>query len=116
MKLNKFMQWRVYLLRGHSQWLIFPTWIINTMIIWYQLFFNQFGLFENIYIFSLLFMLTYFPLATYIGMWDFRNKNGTFQAEHQIHSEVSPVWKKDFEYSELILERLEQIEQELKLK
>jgi hypothetical protein len=111
--LSKIMVWRVYLLRGHSQWLLFPVWLGNTMIIWYQLFFNQFEIFGNIYFFSILFLIAYFPLAIIIGKWDFRDSGGTFQAEHQIHSEVSPVWKKTFAMIEENTEKLNQLLEEI---
>ncbi|KKN33753.1 hypothetical protein LCGC14_0800720 [marine sediment metagenome] len=92
MKFVRLVRYRAYFISGHSQWLFFPVWLGNTLIIWYQLLFKEFDIFQNIYIFSLLFLSFYIPIAVLAGRWNYKNKSGTMKIEHSIIREYSPLW------------------------
>ncbi len=93
-------------MRGHSQWLFMPMWSINIIIIWYQLFFQQFNIFENIYLFGILFVSLYIPMAVLVGSWDYKKAGGNFQTEQLLAKQRSPVLKELFD-------RLDRIEKKL---
>jgi len=84
-------------------------WLFNIVIIWYQLFFNQFQIFGNIINFGLLFIVFYTPLAILTGRWDFKKDKGNFQTEQLLIKEKSPIWHEVFS-------RLDRIEQKIEVR
>ncbi|KKN02382.1 hypothetical protein LCGC14_1118270 [marine sediment metagenome] len=112
MNFVRLMTWKMYFMRGHNQWLIFPMWLGNTVIIWYQLAFNQLDIFENIYMFALIFLSGYIPLATFAGRWEFRNESGGVPTEHKAQREM-PIWKEVFREFDRLNTRFDKLEEEL---
>lgn len=106
MKINIF-RIRIYFLRGHSQWLLFPSWFLNFVVIQYTLFFDQFGIFANIFIFAFVFIASYIPLAILIGRWDYNKEDGNFKTEQELIKAQSPLYKELFARLDRIEEKIE---------
>ena len=108
---NKLSLWRIYFIRGHTQYLAIILSLFNFIVIQFQLLWQNilenFGIFINIFDFAIIFSFFYFPLIILVGRWDYKNHLGSFQTEHQLHSEISPVWQKTFAYLKRIEEKLD---------
>ena len=91
-------RYKQYFLRGHNQWFALAFSLINFTLIFYKLLLENLvfipDYLKSYTLFVILFGLTYFPLATIIGFYDF--KKGTFNAEQKLSREISPIWKELF--------------------
>lgn len=87
-----------YFLRGHGSWFALLLSLVQfTLIAYNDLFKNLFfvpDIFKSYLLFFLIFILTYFPIATFFGYLDYRK--GTFSAEQELTAQMSPIWKDVF--------------------
>ncbi|MFX0062115.1 MAG: hypothetical protein ACFFC7_07990 [Candidatus Hermodarchaeota archaeon] len=100
-----------YFLRGHGSWFALAFSLINFTLIFYKLFLEQLyfipEVFKSYALFFIVFMASYFPIATILGYLDYRK--GTFSAEQTLAATMSPIWRQVFAK----LERLEKDNKEL---
>lgn len=111
------MRYLVYFRRGHSVYLVLLVSLANFVVIQYRLLIqyvpalNQ--LFSELWFFTLVFMVLYVFLATFIGWLDY--KKGSVTYENILLSEASPPTK-DFAKALLaIAEELVMDEEKLEL-
>lgn len=107
-KIDKVSRIKQYFLRGHQAWFALAFSILNFTLIFYNFFFLNLDMIpenlKNYTFFFLFFGSLYFPIATLIGVLDY--KKGTYGAEQSLSAELSPVWVELFD-------RLNQIEKKL---
>ena len=100
-----------YFLRGHNSWFALAFTLMNFTLIFYDLLFVDLyfipPFFKSYLIFLICFASIYFPLATIVGLLDY--KKGTFSAEQTMQLELSPVWKQLFQK----IDKLENDKQEI---
>ena len=81
--------------QGHSIYLIFMLTFINFILITYRLLIEKVVIFKELipelWIFALLFIITYIPAATLIGLWHRRTQ---LRIETTIHNQQNPVLAK----------------------
>jgi len=96
----------MFFLKGHNGWLGFPLSMINFIVIQYTLFFEPLGIFDNIFLFGLIFLIFYIPIATLIGQWDYKKKDGAFKTEHSLILKESPIYSRIIKDLEFIKEKI----------
>ncbi len=88
-----------YFLRGHNAWFALVFSIMNfTLLIYNFLIKNLFfvpDFLKSYLVFFIIFGIFYFPIATIVGILDF--KRGTFSAEQNLQKKVNPVTKEMFD-------------------
>ncbi|MDH5403256.1 MAG: hypothetical protein OEY49_12245 [Candidatus Heimdallarchaeota archaeon] len=104
---------RTYFIRGHSHWFSYLISLLNFITITFYLLIDELTIIpdeaKKFRYYLIFFILTYFPLATFIGYYDL--KKGTFRVEQNITKEFSPLWKELF----TILEDIKKEQIEIKL-
>ena len=111
--IDKFSRIRQYFLRGHGQWFALFFNVINFTVITFYLLIQNLTIFPKIrfYMYFILFILTYFPIATFIGYLDY--KKGTFAEEQRLVQQASPIWRELFFKLDRIEKNLEELKNEL---
>ena len=72
----RLLRYWTYFRRGHSVYLIFAISFLNFVVIQWRLLIEQIDFLESVfhhfYVFTILFFITYIPLATIIGWIDYK--------------------------------------------
>ncbi len=92
---NRLLRYWAYFRRGYGVYLAFAISFINSVAIQYYLLIQEVPflqvLFKNLYIFIIVFLVTYIPLATIIGWVDY--KRGSVPVDTAIGARASPYAK-----------------------
>jgi hypothetical protein len=103
-KLRLLRYW-TYFRRGHGVYLIFAISFLNFIVIQWRLLIEEVellqALFQNLYTFIILFLVTYIPLATIIGWLDY--KRGAVPVDQTVAARVNP-WIQDLAKAILLLD------------
>ena len=93
---KRFLRYWTYFRRGHSVYLIFAVSFLNFVVIQWRLLFEYIPslekLFQHFWIFTVIVVLVYFPLATIIGWIDY--KRAAFPVDATIAAKANP-WAQD---------------------
>ena len=100
----KLLRYWTYFRRGHGVYLIFAITFLNFIVIQWRLLIEQVdfleALFQHFYVFTILFIITYLPLATIIGWIDY--KRGAVPVDQVVAARVNP-WVQDLAKAILLL-------------
>ena len=110
---EKIWLWKTYFTRGHANYFMMILTMFNFIVIQYELFISQFGIFNSIWEFFLLILFTYFPIVSLIGRFDLKHVKGATKVEQNLLKEVSPIYQLIFSNHEYFKEKLEGIEKKL---
>jgi hypothetical protein len=98
------LRYWTYFRRGHSVYLIFAITFLNFIVIQWRLLIEEIDfletLFQRFYLFTIVFLITYIPLATIIGWIDY--KRGAVPVDQTIAASVNP-WVQDLAKAILLL-------------
>jgi hypothetical protein len=100
----KLLRYWTYFRRGHNVYLIFAISFLNFVVIQWRLLIEQIdfleAFFQHFYVFTILFFITYIPLATIIGWIDY--KRGAVPVDQVVAAKVNP-WVQDLAKAILLL-------------
>ena len=101
---GRLLRYWTYFRRGHGVYLIFAISFLNFVVIQWRLLIEQIepleALFQHFYIFTILFFLTYVPLAIIIGWIDY--KRGAVPVDATVAAKANP-WVRDLAKAILLL-------------
>ena len=91
--------------QGHGMYLVFAMSFVNFVLIFYRLLIEEVNfldeIFSNLWIFVIIFLMGYIPLAILIGNW---HRKTQMRIEHEQSMKQSPLMAKNFR---IILDLLE---------
>lgn len=111
--IEKIWLWKAYFVRGHSQYIMMPMTMFNFVVIQYELLVKQFGWFTSIFEFMVIVFVTYIPVASLFGRYDYKHPTGAVKVEQNLIKEISPVYKTIYKNQEEILENQEVLNNKL---
>ena len=83
--------------QGHGMYLVFAMSFVNFVLIFYRLLIEQIDflgdLFSNLWIFLVIFLALYIPMAVLIGNW---HRKTQMRIEHEQSMKQSPLMAKNF--------------------
>lgn len=100
----RLLRYWTYFRRGHSVYLIFAITFLNFVVIQWRLLIEQVEpletLFQHFYLFTILFIITYIPLATIIGWIDYQR--GAVPVDQTVAVKANP-WARDLSKAIILL-------------
>ena len=100
----KLLRYWTYFRRGHGVYLAFALSFLNFAVIQWRLLIEQVdfleALFQHFYVFTIIFFVTYVPLATIIGWIDY--KRGAMPVDLRLGAKASP-WAQDLAKAIILL-------------
>jgi hypothetical protein len=91
--------------QGHGMYLVFAMSFVNFILIFYRLLIEEVNfldkIFSNLWVFVIIFLIAYIPLAILIGNW---HRKTQMRIEHEQSMKQSPLMAKNFR---IILDLLE---------
>ena len=91
--------------QGHGMYLVFGMSFVNFVLIFYRLLIEEVNfldeIFSNLWVFVIIFLIAYIPLAILIGNW---HRKTQMRIEHEQSMKQSPLMAKNFR---IILDLLE---------
>lgn len=101
---SRLLRYWTYFRRGHNVYLMFALNFLNFIVIQWNLlimgFEPLFGFFQNVALFTVIFLSIYIPLSTVIGWTDYRR--GAVPIDQTIVTKASP-WHNDIAKAILLL-------------
>ncbi len=97
--------WRLYFIRGHSNWFAYIFSLLNFITISFYLLIESLTIVPDSFRlrhYVLAFVLFYTPLAMIVGYMDM--KKGTYRVEQKMAKDLSPIWKELFEDMKVLRE------------
>ena len=100
----RLLRYWTYFRRGHNVYLIFAISFLNFVVIQWRLLIEEIefleAIFQRFYVFTILFIITYIPLATIIGWIDY--KRGAVPVDIRVQAMASP-WAQDLAKAFILL-------------
>ena len=101
---SKVLRGWTYFRRGHNVYMIFAISFLNFLVIQWRLLIEQIevleAIFRNLFVFTILFFVTYVPLSTLVGWIDY--KRGAVPVDQMVAAEANP-WVQDLAKAVLML-------------
>ena len=101
---SRLLRYWTYFRRGHNVYLIFAISFLNFVVIQWRLLIEEIdfleAIFQHFYVFTILFVVTYIPLATIIGWVDY--KRGAVPVDQKVLAIANP-WIQDLAKAILLL-------------
>ena len=93
---HRLLRWIVYFRRGHSSWFAMALGFLNFIVIQYRLLIENVPFLKNIFVrlwvFALLFIAVYVPVATLVGWIDYKRLTKPREVEADYYY-VHPTYK-----------------------
>jgi hypothetical protein len=109
--IERFWLWKAYFTRGHANYFMMIITMWNFVVIQFELLFKEelrkLGIYISIIDFTLLLIISYFPVVALIGRYDFKNPTGAVQVEQKLIMEISPIYRKVYGNQENIEKKLD---------
>lgn len=101
---SRLLRYWTYFRRGHGVYLAFAITFLNFIVLQWSLLIEQIeplrALLGQLYVFAIVFFVTYIPLAVIIGWMDY--KRGSVQVDQAVAIKVSP-WHQDISKALILL-------------